>query len=143
MRIMMLLKASKNSEAGVMPRMELLTEMGKYNESLIAAGALIDAAGLQASSKGARVRFTGSKVGVTDGPFAETKELLAGYWLIDVESLDEAIAWAKRCPPPHPGEDAEIELRPMFETADFEDAPEAVVKQEAAFRSARKRAKKK
>ncbi len=138
MRFMMLLKASKDSEAGVMPSTELLADMGKYNQSLIDAGVLIDGAGLQASSKGARVNFTGANVGVTDGPFAETKELLAGYWIIDVKSLADAIAWAKRCPPPHPGDDAEIEIRQMFETADFDNAPEQVVKQEKSFRSARK-----
>ena len=139
MRFMMLLKASKASEAGEMPTAELIAEMGKYNEELIRAGVLIDCAGLQPSSKGARVRFSGKKRSVIDGPFTETKELLAGYWTIQVKSRAEAIEWARRCPHPHPGEDAELELRPLFETADFPDAPAEVVKQELEFRAKRKR----
>ncbi len=137
MRIMMLLKASKASEAGVMPSTELLAEMGKYNEELIKAGVLIDGAGLQASAKGARVRFSGKKRIVIDGPFTETKELLAGYWTIQVKSLQEAIEWARRCPHPHPGEDSEIELRQLFETEDFPNAPAEVVEQEAKLRKDR------
>jgi hypothetical protein len=135
MRFMMLLKASKASEAGEMPTAELIAEMGKYNEELIRSGVLVDAAGLQASSKGARVRFTGKKRTVIDGPFAETNELLAGYWMIEVKSRDEAVEWALRCPHPHPGEDAEIELRQVFEPTDFENAPPEVVKQELDFRA--------
>jgi hypothetical protein len=111
--------------------------MGKYNEELIRAGVLIDGAGLQASSKGARVRFVGNKRSVVDGPFAETKELLAGYWMIEVKSRADAIDWALRCPHPHPGEDAEIELRQVFETPDFPDAPPEVVDQERKFQAAR------
>lgn len=138
MRVMMLLKASKSSEQGVMPSTELITEMGRYNDELIKAGVLLDAAGLQPSSKGARIRFAGRKCTVLDGPFTETKELLAGYWMIEVKSLAEAIDWARRCPSPHPGEDAEIELRPLFETADF-DAPPEVVRQEAELRAKREK----
>jgi len=137
MRFMMLLKASKASEAGVMPSTELLTEMGKYNAELIKSGVLVDGAGLQASAKGARVRFSGKKRIVIDGPFTETKELLAGYWMIQVKSLQDAIEWARRCPHPHPGEDAEIELRQVFETEDFPNAPAEVVAQEAKFRKDR------
>lgn len=117
MRFMILLKASKSSEAGVMPSPDLLAEMGRYSESLIQAGALVDCAGLQASAKGARVRFSGPRVTVVDGPFAETEELLAGYWIVEAKSLAEVVGWAKRCPPPHPGADAEIEVRPRLRGA--------------------------
>lgn len=119
MRFMMLLKASKNSEAGVMPGLDLIDAMGKYNEQMVKAGVMLDGAGLQASSKGARVRFLGDKRTVIDGPFAETKELLAGFWMIQVKSKEEAIEWAKRCPSPHPGEEAEIEVRQVFDISDF------------------------
>lgn len=120
MRFMMIVKASKDSEAGVMPSEELLSAMGKYNEELMKAGVLLDAAGLQASSKGARVRFSGGKRAVIDGPFTETKELIAGYWVIQVKSREEAIEWAKRAPAPHgPNQDTEIELRQFFEMEDF------------------------
>src|SRR5207249_6805710 len=106
------------SEAGVMPSEELLTEMGKYNEELVKAGVMLAGEGLHPSAKGARVRFSGRKRTVIDGPFTEAKELIAGYWLIQVKSLDEAIEWVKRCPNPHEGE-SEIEIRPLFEAADF------------------------
>jgi hypothetical protein len=120
MRFMMIVKASKDSEAGVMPSEELISAMGKYNEELMKAGVLLDAAGLQASSKGARVKFSGGKRTVTDGPFAESKELIAGYWVIQVKSREEAIEWAKRAPAPHgPNQDTEIELRQYFEMEDF------------------------
>jgi hypothetical protein len=120
MRFMMIVKASEDSEAGVMPSEELLSAMGKYNEELMKAGVLLDAAGLQASSKGARVRFSGGKRTVIDGPFTETKELIAGYWVIQVKSREEAIEWAKRAPAPHgPNQDTEIELRQFFEMEDF------------------------
>jgi hypothetical protein len=126
MRFMMIVKASKDSEAGVMPPEELLAAMGKYNEELTKAGVLVDLAGLQPSSKGARVKFAKGKCIVMDGPFAETKELIAGYWLIKVNSREEAIAWAKRVPAPHgAGQEAEIELRQLFELEDF--APSAAV----------------
>ena len=134
MRFMMILKASKNSEAGVMPSAELLTAMGHYNEALVNAGVLLDAAGLQASAKGVRVDFRGGKRIVTDGPFAETKELIAGFWMIQVKSKEEAVEWARRCPDPMPGEDAQIELRQVFEAADFSNAPAEVLEQEQRLR---------
>ena len=118
MRFMIIIKASKDSEAGVLPDEKLLTEMGKYNEELVKAGVMLAGEGLQPSSKGARVRFSGEKRTVIDGPFAETKELIAGYWLWQVNSLDEAIEWVKRCPNPH-NEDCEIEIRQVFEAEDF------------------------
>jgi len=128
MRFMMIVKANKDSEAGKMPSEELLSAMGKYNEELMKAGVLVDLSGLQSSSKGARIKFSGRKITVIDGPFPETKELIAGYWVINVKSKAEAIDWAKRIPNPHgEGQDGEIEIRPVFEPADFGDAftPEA------------------
>ena len=120
MRFMMIVKASKDSEAGKMPSEELIAAMGKYNEELAKAGILLDAAGLQASSKGARVKFSpDGKKTMVDGPFAESKELIAGYWIIQVKSREEAFEWAKRAPSPHPGEACEIELRQFFEMEDF------------------------
>jgi hypothetical protein len=119
MRFMVLVKADKNSEAGVLPSEELLTEMGKYNEELAKAGVLLAAEGLQPSSKGARVKFSGAKRTVIDGPFTESKELIAGFWLIQVKSKEEAIEWVKRCPNPMPGTEAEIEIRQVFEAEDF------------------------
>ena len=121
MRFMIIVKASQDSEAGVMPSEELMTAMGNYNEELVKAGILIECDGLQPSSKGARVRFSGEKRTVIDGPFAETKELIAGYWLWNVKSKQEAIEWVKRCPNPMPGTDAEIEIRQVFEAEDFGD----------------------
>ena len=120
MRFMMIVKANKDSEAGVMPPNELMSAMMKYNEEMVKAGVMVDGAGLQASSKGARIKFSGDKVTVIDGPFAETKELIAGYWIINVKSKQEAIDWAKRCPHPHGSGDAELELRQFFELEDFE-----------------------
>ena len=119
MKFMMIVKASKDSEAGIMPSEELLSAMGKYNEELMKAGVLLDAAGLQSSSKGARIKISGAKRTVIDGPFAETKELIAGYWIIQVKSREEAIEWAKRAPAPHEGQDSEIEIRQFFELDDF------------------------
>jgi hypothetical protein len=120
MRFMMIVKASKDSEAGVMPSQELLSAMSKYNEELMKAGVLLDGAGLQASSKGARVKFSGGKRTVVDGPFTESKELIAGYWVIQVKSREEAIEWAKRAPALHgPNQESEIELRQFFELEDF------------------------
>jgi hypothetical protein len=120
MRFMMIVKASKDSEAGKMPSEELIAEMGRYNEQLAKAGILLDAAGLQASSKGARVKFSpDGKKTLVDGPFTESKELIAGYWIIQVKSPEEAREWAKRAPSPHPGEECEIELRRFFEMEDF------------------------
>ena len=123
---MVIVKASKESEAGVLPDTELLTKMGKYNEQLVKAGVMLAGDGLQASSKGKRVKFSGEKRTVIDGPFTETKELVAGYWMWQVRSMDEAVEWLKRCPNPH-HEDTEVEIRPVFEAADFGDnlTPEA------------------
>ncbi len=118
MRFMIIVKASKDSEAGVMPSEQLLTEMGKFNEELVKAGVMLAGEGLQPSSKGARVKFSGSKRTVIDGPFAETKELIAGFWLWQVKSMAEAIDWVKRCPNPMKGE-SEIEIRQVFEAEDF------------------------
>ena len=131
MRFMVIVRATKDSEAGVMPSEEALAAMAKFNEEMVRAGILLDANGLQASSKGARIRFSGDKLGersgkrtVIDGPFAETKELIAGYWIIQVRSKEEAIEWIKRCPNPH-NEESEIEIRQIFELEDF-GASEAV-----------------
>lgn len=118
MRVMVLVKANKDSEAGVMPKQKLLAEMGRFNAELVKAGVLLAADGLQASSKGKRVRFSGEKRTVIDGPFTETKELIAGFWLWQVRSMEEAIEWVKRCPNPHEGE-TEIEIRQVFEMEDF------------------------
>src|SRR5712672_2658311 len=115
MRFMVMVKATKDSEAGVMPKEKLLAEMGKFNEELVKAGVMLAGDGLQPSSKGKRVRFSGEKRNVIDGPFAETKELIAGYWIWQVRSMDEAAEWARRCPDPMPGEDAELEIRPVVE----------------------------
>ena len=118
MRFMVIVKATKDSEAGILPSEELLTAMGKYNEELAKAGILLAGEGLRPSSMGARVRFSGSKRTVVDGPFAETKELIAGFWLWKVKSKEEAIEWVRRCPNPMPG-DSEIEIRQVFEAEDF------------------------
>jgi hypothetical protein len=118
MRVMVIIKANEDSEAGVMPSEQLLTEMGAFNEELVKAGVMLDGDGLKPSSAGARVRFSGSQRTVIDGPFVETKELIAGYWIWQVESLDEAIEWVKRCPNPMNGE-SEVEIRPIFEAEDF------------------------
>jgi hypothetical protein len=119
MRFMIIVKASKDSEAGKMPSEELLAAMGKYNEELVKAGIMLAGEGLHPSRKGARVRFSGDKRIVTDGPFAETKELVAGFWIWQVKSKEEAIEWVKRCPNPMPGSEAEIEIRQVFEAEDF------------------------
>ena len=119
MRVMVIVKATEQSEAGEMPSEQLLSEMGKYNEELVKAGIMLAGEGLHPSSKGKRVRFSGDKRTVIDGPFAETKELVAGFWLWQVRSMDEAVEWLKRCPNPHPGVEAEVESRPVFEAEDF------------------------
>lgn len=119
MRFMVIVKATPSSEAGVLPSQELIAEMGKYNEELIKAGVLLAAEGLQASSKGARVTFSGSKRTVIHGPFAKAQELVAGFWLWKCDSLQDAIEWVKRCPHPMPGEEAQIEIRQVFEAEDF------------------------
>ena len=125
MRFMMIVKANKSSEAGVLPDDAMIAKMGKFNEQLVNAGILVDAAGLQASAKGARVKFAkDGKVSVIDGPFAETKELIAGYWIINVKSLQEAIDWAKKSPAPHgDGVETAIEIRQFFEMEDFGESP--------------------
>ncbi|HET6648282.1 MAG TPA: YciI family protein [Pyrinomonadaceae bacterium] len=120
MRVMVIIKANKESEAGVLPDEKLLTEMGKFNEELVQAGVMLAGEGLHPSSKGKRVKFSGEKRTVIDGPFAETKELIAGFWLWNVKSLEEAIDWVKRCPNPT-GQEGEVEIRQIFEAADFGD----------------------
>ncbi len=120
MRFMVMVKATKDSEAGVLPSEELLTEMGKFNEELVKAGVMLAGEGLQPSSKAARVKFSGDRRTVTDGPFTETKELIAGFWLLQVKSKEEAIEWVKRAPNPMPGE-SEVEIRQVFEAEDFGD----------------------
>lgn len=118
MRVMVMVKATADSEAGTMPGEQLLADMGRFNEELVNAGVMLAGEGLHPSSKGVRVRFSGSGRTVVDGPFAETRELVAGFWLWQVRSMDEAVEWARRCPNPHPGE-SEIEIRPVFEDDDF------------------------
>ena len=120
MRVMVIIKANKESEAGVLPDEKLLTEMGKFNEELVKAGVMLAGEGLHPSSKGKRVKFSGDKRTVIDGPFAETKELIAGFWLWNVKSMEEAIDWVKRCPNPT-GQEGEVEIRQIFEAADFGD----------------------
>jgi hypothetical protein len=143
MRFMILVKADKNSEAGVLPDEKLLTEMGKFNEELVKAGVMLAGEGLQPSSKGARVKFSGDKRTVTDGPFTEAKELIAGFWLWQVKSKEEAIEWVKRCPNPMPGTESEIEIRQVFEAEDFgaEFTPE-LRKQEERVRAQAEQLKK-
>jgi hypothetical protein len=136
MRFMILIKATKESEAGVLPDEKLLADMGTFNEELVKAGVMLDGEGLHPSSKGARVRFSGNKRTVFDGPFAESKELIAGYWMWKVKSKEEAIEWVKRCPNPFPGVDSEVEIRQVFEAEDFgaEFTPE-LREQEARLRA--------
>ena len=119
MRFMVMVKATPNSEAGVMPGPEMFEAMGKYNEELVKAGIMKAGEGLHPSSRGARVHFSGNKRTIVDGPFAETKELVAGFWLWECKSLEEAIEWVKKCPNPMPGEDSDIEIRRIFEAEDF------------------------
>jgi hypothetical protein len=131
MRVMVIVKATQDSEAGVMPSKELVTAMGNYNEELVKAGIMLAGDGLKPSSQGKRVRFTGTRRTVIDGPFAETKELIAGYWMWQVRSMEEAVEWLKRCPNPMPGE-SEVEIRPVYEMTDFGEnfTPEAREKEE-------------
>ena len=119
MKVMVIVKATKDSEAGVMPTEQLLTEMGKYNEELVKAGIMLAGEGLHPSSKGKRITFSGSKRTVVDGPFAETKELIAGDWIWQVRSIEEAVDWARRCPNPMPDDEGVLEIRPIFEAEDF------------------------
>lgn len=122
MKVMVLVKATKNSEAGVLPTEELFAAMTKYNQELAAAGIMRDGDGLQPSVKGKRIHISGKKRAVVDGPFAETKELVAGYWVWEVKSMEEAVDWARRCPEPMPGEEAILEIRPFYELTDFGEA---------------------
>jgi len=143
MRFMVIVKASKDSEAGKLPSPELLAEMGKFNEELVKAGVMLAGEGLQASSKGARVKFVGDKRIVTDGPFAETKELVAGFWIWKCKSKQEAIDWAKRCPNPMPGTEGELEIRQIFEAEDFgENLTPEVREQEDRLRAQLERGEK-
>jgi hypothetical protein len=119
MKVIVIVKATKNSETGAMPSEQLLADMGKYNEELVKAGVMLAGEGLHPSSKGKRIKFSGTKRTVIDGPFAETKELIAGFWIWQVRSMEEALEWARRCPHPMPGEEAELELRPIFAAEDF------------------------
>ena len=136
MRVMVMVKATKNSEAGVMPTEKDFLAMGKFNEELVKAGVMLAGDGLHPSKKGKRIRFTGGKKTVIDGPFAETKELVAGFWIWQVKSMDEALEWARRCPDPMPGEECELELRPLFEVEDFGAAATPEVReQEQRIRS--------
>jgi len=135
MRVMVIIKANKKSEAGVMPSEQLLKDMGNFNEELVKAGLMLAGEGLHPSSKGVRVKFSGAKRTVIDGPFAETKELIAGFWLWQVKSLEEAIEWVKRCPNPMDGE-TEVEIRPLFEVEDFgPNLPPEVREQEERLRA--------
>jgi len=142
MRVVVFVKANQDTEAGVMPSEQLLAEMGKYNEELVKAGIMLDGQGLHPSSKGARIKFSGPKRTVVDGPFTETKELIAGYWIWQVRSMDEAIEWAKRCPNPT-GAESVLEIRPIFEAEDFgaEFTPK-LREQEARIRSEMEKRKK-
>lgn len=119
MRVMVIVKATRNSEAGVMPGEALLADMGRFNEALVKAGVMVAGEGLHPSSKGKRVEFSGGRKTVVDGPFAETRELVAGFWIWRVKDMEEALGWARRCPDPMPGEEAVLELRPIFEADDF------------------------
>jgi hypothetical protein len=127
MKVMVIVKATRNSEAGIMPDEQLITAMGKYNEELVKAGVMLAGEGLHPSSRGKRIHISGAARSVTDGPFAETKELIAGFWLWQVKSMEEAVEWARRCPPPMPGEESVLEIRKVFEAEDFGEAftPEA------------------
>jgi hypothetical protein len=140
MRVMVIIKATKNSEAGVMPSEKLLTEMGQFNEDLVKAGVLVSGEGLHPSARAKRVRLASGGRTVVDGPFAETKELIAGYWLWKVKSMDEAVEWVRRCPDPMPGEESEIEIRPIFEAEDFgkEFTPDLRAQEERVFAEAKR-----
>ena len=132
MKVMVIVKVTEDSEAGVMPSQELLEAMTEYNEDLVKSGIMLGGDGLHPSSRGKRVRFSGAKRTIVDGPFAETKELIAGYWLWQVKSMEEALEWVRRCPDPMPGEESEIEIRPVFELDDFGDAATTDVREREA-----------
>ena len=134
MRCIVMVKATKDSEAGVMPSQKLLADMGKFNEELVKAGIMLAGEGLKPTSQGKRVRFSGAKRTVIDGPFSETKELIAGFWIWQVRSMEEALEWAKRCPNPHP-EDCEIEIRPVYEAEDFGQLTPEMKKHQEMLRS--------
>jgi hypothetical protein len=142
MKVMVIVKATKDSEAGLMPTEKLLTDMGKFNEELVKAGIMLSGDGLKPSSQGKRVRFSGASRTVTDGPFAETKELVAGFWIWKVKSMQEAIEWVKKCPNPMPG-DSDIEIRPLYEMEDFgaEMTPELRAQEERVLAQAAANAK--
>ena len=144
MRVMVIVKATKDSEAGVMPSTKLLEDMGKFNEELVKAGIMLAGDGLKPSSKGKRVKFSGAKRTVVDGPFAETKELIAGFWIWQVRSMEEAVEWVRRCPNPMEGE-SEIEIRPVFEAEDFGEAftPELREQEEKLFAEIKRQQQKK
>jgi hypothetical protein len=127
MRVMVMVKATKNSEAGIMPSEKLLNDMGKFNEELVKAGIMLAGDGLHPSKKGKRVRFSSGKKTIIDGPFAETKELVAGYWIWQVKSMDEALEWIRRCPDPMPGEESELEIRPFFEMRGLRSGADAEI----------------
>ena len=136
MRVMVIVKATKNSEAGIMPTEKLFLDMGKYNEELVNAGIMQSGDGLQPSRNGKRIQFAGGTHSVVDGPFAETKELIAGFWIWKVKSMEEAVAWARRCPDPMPGEEATLEIRPFYEMEDFgESATPKVKEQDSQLRA--------
>ncbi len=141
MKVMVIVKATRSSEAGVMPSEQLLADMGKYNEELVKAGIMLAGDGLHPSAKGKRIRFSGAKRSVIDGPFAETKELIAGYWIWQVRTMDEAVEWARRCPNPMPGEESELEIRPIFAAEDFgaEFTPELREQEERLRREVERR----
>ena len=143
MRVMVIVKASKNSEAGKLPDEKLLAAMGAFNEELVKAGVMLAGEGLKASSHGKRVHFAGGKKTVIDGPFTETKELIAGFWLWQVKSMQEALEWVKRCPDPMPGEESDIEIRPVFEIEDFgaEFTPELREQEKRVLAQAERNAK--
>ena len=143
MRVMVIVHATKNSEQGILPRPEDFAAMGAFNEKLVKAGIMLDGDGLKPSKNGKRIRFSGGKKTVIDGPFAETKELIAGFWIWQVKSMEEALEWAKRCPDPMPGEESTLEIRPFYEVEDFGEAFTPELKaQEDRIRADLERAKK-
>lgn len=142
MKVMVIVKATKNSEAGQMPSEELVAEMGKFNEALVKAGIMLAGDGLHPSAKGKRIHFSGKERTVVDGPFSEAKELIAGFWVWQVRSMEEAVEWARRCPDPMPGEEGELEIRPIFEPEDFwKDLPPELRAQEDRLRAELERQK--